>query len=114
YGGGYLYMSANTHFIQLKNGMTLPYAEQGDPTGTPVIFLHGVTDSHRSFDLLMEHMPERFRSIAVTQRGHGDGSKPDSGFGPEELAEDLRLFMDALKIHSAVIVGHSMGSFAAQ
>jgi non-heme chloroperoxidase len=109
-----LYMSANTHFIQLKNGITLPYAEQGDPSGTPVIFLHGVTDSHRSFDLLMEHMPERFRAIAVTQRGHGDASKPDSGFGPEELAEDLRLFMDSLKIDSAVIVGHSMGSFAAQ
>lgn len=107
-------MNENTHFIELKNGITLPYVEQGDPSGTPIIFLHGVTDSHRSFDLLREHIPDEFRAIAVTQRGHGDASKPASGYSSADLAEDLKLFMRALRIESAFIVGHSMGSFVAQ
>lgn len=107
-------MNENTHSTELKNGITLPYVEQGDPSGTPIIFLHGVTDSHRSFDLIREHIPREFRAIAVTQRGHGDASKPASGYSSAELAGDIKLFMRALRIESAFIVGHSMGSFVAQ
>ena len=36
--------------IQLANGVRLQYAEQGDPGGMPVVMLHGITDSWRSFD----------------------------------------------------------------
>ncbi len=107
-------MNENTHSIELKNGSTLPYVEQGDPSGTPIIFLHGVTDSHRSFDLIREHIPSEFRAIAITQRGHGDASKPASGYSSAELAGDVKLFMRAMRIESAFIVGHSMGSFVAQ
>jgi non-heme chloroperoxidase len=107
-------MKKDTHYIELKNGITLPYVDKGDPSGTPVVFLHGVTDSHNSFDLILEHIPHEIRAIAVTQRGHGDASKPESGYGPAELANDLKLFLAAMKIDSAFIVGHSMGSFAAQ
>ncbi len=107
-------MSDNAHFIELNNGITLPYVEQGDPSGTPVILLHGVTDSHRSFDLIREHIPTDYRSIAITQRGHGEASKPDTGYWPDHFAGDLKLFMEAMRMESAFIVGHSMGSFAAQ
>ncbi len=107
-------MNENMNYIELKNGITLPYVEQGDPSGTPLIFLHGVTDSHRSFDLIREHIPSEFRAIAITQRGHGNASKPASGYSSAHLAGDLKQFMEALRIDSAFIVGHSMGSFVAQ
>ncbi len=62
----------------LANGLVLPYVEQGPATGTPVIFLHGVTDSWRSFEQMLPHLPPTMRAIAVTQRGHGDASRPDT------------------------------------
>jgi hypothetical protein len=34
--------------IALTTGVRLPYVEQGDPVGLPVILLHGYTDSWRS------------------------------------------------------------------
>jgi len=92
----------------------LPYVEQGDATGIPVLMLHGVTDSWRSFELVMPHLPEDIRAIAATQRGHGDAPKPDSGYLIEDLAGDAVELMDDLGVERAVVVGHSMGSWVAQ
>jgi len=92
----------------------LPYVEQGDATGVPVVMLHGVTDSWRSFEHVLPHLPDDIRAIAVTQRGHGDAPKPESGYRIQNLAGDVVDLLDGLGIERAVLVGHSMGSWVAQ
>ena len=92
----------------------LPYVEQGDATGVPVVMLHGVTDSWRSFEHVLPHLPDDIRAIAVTQRGHGDAPKPDSGYLIEDLAGDVVDLLDDLGIERAIILGHSMGSWVSQ
>jgi non-heme chloroperoxidase len=62
----------------------LPYVEQGNPSGVPVVMLHGVTDSWRSFEPVLPRLPDDIRAVAVTQRGHGDAPKPESGYGIED------------------------------
>ncbi len=99
--------------IELSTRVTLEYTEQGDPKGIPVILLHGYTDSLHSFDLVMPRLPRSFRVFALSQRGHGNSSRPAS-YSPRDFAADVAAFMDELKIRSAVIVGHSMGSYVAQ
>ena len=96
--------------VNLSGGLQLPYVETGNPGGPTVVLLHGYTDSLRSFDLLLPHLPASHRVIALSQRGHGDASRPPLGYRPRDLAADLAGAMDALAIDSAVIVGHSMGS----
>ncbi len=98
----------------LPNGITLPYVEQGDPAGLPVLLLHGVTDSWRSFELVLPHLPSEYRVIAITQRGHGDATRPESGYRFADFANDVRLFLDLKEIDRAVVVGHSMGTGVAQ
>ena len=61
---------------ELPDGLRLPYVERGDPAGIPVVFLHGITDSWRSFQLVLPHLPPSIRALALTQRGHGDASRP--------------------------------------
>jgi pimeloyl-ACP methyl ester carboxylesterase/tetratricopeptide (TPR) repeat protein len=100
--------------IALPTGVTLQYVEQGNASGVPIVFLHGVTDSWRSFDPLLEHLPPDVHALAVTARGHGHSSKPPEGYRYGDMSEDLRAFMDALELPTAVIVGHSMGSMVAQ
>src|SRR3712207_4230490 len=94
--------------VELPNGVKLPYVEQGDPSGVPVVLLHGVTDSWRSFEPVLPHLPASIHAYALTQRGHGDAERPASGYRPQDLAADVAAFMDALGLESAVIVGHSM------
>ena len=79
----------------------------------PVMLLHGVTDSWRSFEQVLPHLPASIRAIAITQRGHGDASRPDR-YHYGDMAGDVAAFMDALGIPSAVLVGHSMGGLVAQ
>lgn len=101
------------HQIETRNGLLFSCAEQGDFHGTPVVLLHGYTDSWRSFAPLMTHLPRRFRTVAVSQRGHGDSVKPAKGYALADFAADLEMLLDALGIDRAVVVGHSMGSLVA-
>jgi len=98
----------------LSTGVTVRYVEQGARDGTPVIFLHGVTDSWWSFEPVLRHLPVEIRAFAVSQRGHGDSDRPPRGYAFSDLAADLHAFMDVVDLPSAVLVGHSMGALVAQ
>ena len=100
--------------ISLATGVRLSYVEQGDPAGTPVIFLHGVTDSWHSFERVLPLLPTGIHAFALSQRGHGDSSRPASGYRLSDMSDDLAAFMDAVRVQRAVVVGHSMGSSVAQ
>jgi pimeloyl-ACP methyl ester carboxylesterase len=43
----------------------------------------------------------------LSLRGHGDSSKPASGYRIEDLASDVVPLLDALEINRAILVGHS-------
>jgi non-heme chloroperoxidase len=100
--------------VELPGGVRLPYVEQGDRLGTPVLLLHGITDSWRSFERVLPHLPDSIRAVALSQRGHGDADRPMTGYRPEDFAADVAAFMRALDLGPAVIVGHSMGASIAQ
>ncbi|HYI14027.1 MAG TPA: alpha/beta hydrolase [Thermomicrobiales bacterium] len=100
--------------VELPNQVRIPYIEQGDRRGTPVILLHGYPDSSYSFMPLLPFLPPSIRAIAPTQRGFGDASRPDSGYTMDDFAGDVLALMDVLRIEAAVVVGHSMGSLISQ
>jgi pimeloyl-ACP methyl ester carboxylesterase len=100
--------------ITLPGGIRLPYVEQGDPGGVPVLLLHGVTDSWHSFARVLPHLPASIHAIALTQRGHGDADRPPAGYGTRDFAADLAGVVEALGLGAAVVVGHSMGSTNAE
>jgi non-heme chloroperoxidase len=99
--------------VALATGVELQYLEQGSRNGAPVIFLHGYTDSHHSFDLNLPRLPRKYHAFALDQRGHGNSSKPACCYTQRDFAADVVAFMDALGLRKASVVGHSMGSFIA-
>jgi non-heme chloroperoxidase len=107
-------MEPEVKSVEVRNKVTLQYVEQGDPSGVPVLLLHGYVDSWRSFERVLPHLPDSLHVFALSQRGHGDADRPGEGYRPHDFAADLAGFMDALDVGPAVIAGHSMGSFAAQ
>jgi pimeloyl-ACP methyl ester carboxylesterase len=93
--------------------VTVEYIESGALGGTPLLMLHGLSDSWHSFLPLLPHLPREVRAIAVTQRGHGQSSKPRDGYSLDALAADAKAFLDAMHIDRAVVAGHSMGAAVA-
>ena len=106
--------ASDTASLALATGVTLHYLVQGEPAGRPVILLHGYTDSRASFDRILPALPSSWRVYAVDQRGHGRSTRPPAGYAVSDLASDVLAFMDSLRIGSATLVGHSMGSFVAR
>jgi non-heme chloroperoxidase len=100
--------------VRLTTGVRLRYAEQGDPAGTPIILLHGYSDSWFSFSRVLPLIPASYRVYTLDQRGHGDSARPASGYTMREFAADVLAFMDAKGLARATLVGHSMGSMVAQ
>lgn len=100
--------------IELSTKVKLEYAEQGNPDGIPVIFLHGITDSWHSFETVLPHLPGSFHAFAITQRGHGNSSKPDRDYRSKNFAADVAAFISQKKLGAVFIVGHSMGGVNAQ
>ncbi|MFD8125779.1 alpha/beta fold hydrolase [Streptomyces mirabilis] len=99
---------------QVREGLTLPYAEAGYPGGTPVVFVHGLGDSWWAFEPLLRRLPAALRGYAPTQRGHGDADRPSEGYTPEDYAADLVAFLDAVAIDRAVLVAASSGGVPAR
>jgi pimeloyl-ACP methyl ester carboxylesterase len=100
--------------IQLRTGVRLHYAEQGDRTGPVVLMLHGFTDSWFSYSRVLNSMDPKYHVYVLDQRGHGNSDQPHKGYTPRELAGDVIAFINAMGIKDVTVVGHSMGSFVAQ
>ena len=93
--------------VGLASGLTLSYADEGDASGPAVLMLPGPTDSWRSYQPIVGLLPPDIRAIAVSQRGHGESDKPDTGYRVEDFAADVVPLLDALNVERAVLAGHS-------
>jgi non-heme chloroperoxidase len=87
--------------------MKIFYVEEGASDGVPVLLLHGLGDSWRSYEPVLKYLPRTVRVLALSQRGHGDSSKPVDGYRLDHFVEDLKAFLDALRIDAAIVTGHS-------
>src|SRR5213594_1021897 len=95
-----------TGFITV-NGVRLHYLDWGGK-GETMLFLHGAGDTPHIYDDLALKFTNQFRVLGLTRRGHGQSEKPESGYDTATLVEDIRQFLDALKIERVVLVGHSL------
>ncbi len=101
--------------ISLPNRVALSYVDQGDENGRPVlVLLPGLTDSWRSYERVLPHLPASNRVIAVSLRGHGDSDRPETGYRTKDFAMDVVELLAMLRIPRAVVVGHSSASLVAQ
>jgi len=99
--------------VTLANGVRLEIAEKGPREGIPVVMLHGITDSRRSFEPIWDHLPTDWHAIAVSQRGHGASDQRPTEYSTRAFAGDIALLADVLDLRPMVVVGHSMGSSVA-
>ncbi len=95
------------------DGITLHYEEMGDPSGPPVILLHGFPEFWYSWRHQMPALAQAgYRVIAPDQRGYNRSSK-EGPYTVERLTLDIRRLQEALGIEQSNIVGHDWGSVVA-
>src|SRR4249919_1509912 len=79
--------------------------------GTPVLAIHGITSSSRSWPLLARELDRPV--VAPDLRGRGRSNRLPGPVGLVAHAEDCAAALRAVTDEPAVVVGHSMGGFVA-
>jgi 3-oxoadipate enol-lactonase len=97
----------------LVNGVRLGYRECGDPAGVPAVLLHGTGSSSSTWNRLAPRLADAgHRVIAFDLRGHaGSGKTPD--YLLASLRDDLLGLLHRFDLRDAVLIGHSVGAYAA-
>ncbi len=73
----------------------------------PLLLLHGLADLALVWTGLGEYLSDRYQIIAPDMRGHGESTKPKTGYSFAESINDLEALMTYLNWESAHILGHS-------
>lgn len=100
-------------------GMDFHYLDWGDHDAPPVLMLHGMAQSAHTWDFSALALGDRYRLLALDQRGHGDSDwAPDGDYSLDAHLGDIGAFVEAMGLRDLVMVGLSMGgrnafSFAA-
>jgi pimeloyl-ACP methyl ester carboxylesterase len=102
---------ARFHLVRVR-GVDVHWAEAGE--GTPLVLLHGLADSHRTWSRAAPLLAEKRRVLMPDLPGHGLSSRPDASYSIAWQAEIIAAWLDALDLHQVDIVGHSYGGGVAQ
>lgn len=97
--------------IPLPTGVELDVWSAGDPAHSPIIFLHGFPESHRTWRHQMAELARDHYVVAPNQRGFARSSKPSevSDYTPDKMVADLFALADALGLTRFTLAAHDWG-----
>jgi len=83
--------------------------------GAPdLLLLHGFTGHARSWDSFAEAMTDRYRVLALDQRGHGESAwAAADAYSNPEMVDDAAAFVAAMGLKRFALLGLSMGGMVA-
>lgn len=90
---------------------TVAYDERG--SGRTLVLLPSGAHSRHDFDALREALPAGFRTVALDWPGHGESGPPAGTASAMSFADAAEALVEAVAPDGAVVVGNSVGGFAA-
>ena len=102
-----------THHFADNDGVRIHYVSAGE--GPLVVFIHGFPDFWYSWRHQMEGLRDRFRVVAIDQRGYNQSDKPAgvAAYAMPNLIRDVAAVIRDTGEESATIVGHDWGGAVA-
>jgi esterase len=95
------------------DGVGLHVEVDGPGDGTPVVFLHGVGSSGKTWEWLPEEITRGQRIIRVDLRGHGRSDHAPGTYDVARYGADVVAVLRAFASRQAVLVGNSLGGVVA-
>lgn len=93
--------------IAVEPGVSLEVLDWGGK-GPAMVFLPGLGNTAHSFDAFAPRFRDRWHVYAITPRGFGASSHPDTGYSSRARARDVLATLDRLGVKKAILVGHSI------
>ena len=100
--------------IVSEDGVPLVVAETGNPEATPILFIHGYSQSLMSwkYQLNDSDLRSNFRLVTFDLRGHGASGKPWAvdAYESRDWANDVAAIISAKSLNRPILVGWSGGA----
>ena len=91
------------------DGVTLHVAEDGNPNGRVITFLHGITSCANTWEWALPDLVADHRVLRLDFRGHGDSDRAPGTYTFANCVLDAVAVLDGLVGGPSVLVGHSLG-----
>ncbi|WP_205873080.1 alpha/beta fold hydrolase [Mycobacterium camsae] len=84
-------------------------------SGPAILLLHATLHDRHDFDPIVDRLARHYRTIAVDWPGHGESDSVAAGAAPTAplFADVLEDVVDGLALSRVLVVGNSVGGFAA-
>ena len=96
-------------------GVALHVIDEGNPTGPPILFIHGYCQSTFAWrKQFAGDLGRDFRLIAFDLRGHGESDKPGDAAAYTEStlwADDVAAVIAELRLENVALIGWSYGGY---
>ncbi|WP_434694864.1 alpha/beta hydrolase [Pseudomonas sp. Z1-14] len=103
-------MSPDSRFFTNRAGLRLHFLRWGDPSGVPLVLLHGLRAYAQTWESLVEALGGGYCIYALDQRGRGLSDwAPAASYHTQSYVEDLQDFVDHAGLQRFVLLGHSLG-----
>ena len=87
---------------------------EGEGAGaTPLVLLHGIWDTWRTFERVAERLAAGRAVYALDLRGHGGSDKPERGYRHANYAADVLAVLGQLPHERVDLLGFSLGALVA-
>jgi esterase len=110
--GGTFSLVAETRRIE-SDGVGLHVELEGPEDGPPVLFVHGVGSSGRTWEWLPDELTRGRRIIRVDLRGHGRSDHAPGTYVLPRYGADVVAVLRSVASRPAVVVGNSLGGVVA-
>ncbi len=104
-------MIGNPHETHVQD-TTIAWGEMGD--GPPLVLLHGLFDSHRTWRRVAPLLAPNYRVLMVDLPGNGYSGRPSASYTLDWNADIVSDWMAAIGVDKAHVCGHSYGGGVAQ
>jgi N-formylmaleamate deformylase len=101
-------MAWQAHDVRV-NGIQLHYQRTGGEKPI-VVLVHGMTDYSLYWSRVVRALEDTYDIILYDMRGHGHSDAPETGYTPEDYANDLLGLISVLGLKRPAVVGHSLGA----
>ncbi|MER1995408.1 MAG: alpha/beta hydrolase [Arthrobacter sp.] len=97
--------------VSTENSSPIELYYEDHGKGQPVVLIHGYPLDGASWEKQTAALLKAgYRVITYDRRGFGRSDKPSDGYDYNTFAADLNAVLNALDLHSVVLVGFSMGT----
>jgi len=90
----------------------ITWGEMG--SGDPLVLLHGIQDSHRTWRRVAPTLARQFRVLMPDLPGHGYSGRPDAPYTLGWYADVVAEWLKQIGVRRAHVCGHSYGGGVAQ